>query len=141
MGAIAIEEDSPALSPYSMFKFSVRSEVTRKYYERRLRKFLDFVQFKPEVTDIEIRCNDFAERGKQNPNEILQIPKYSERIVDVSFPDHIFLLENTRYVISRNYQMKFLAVREKSNRLLPLPTADLCLILASLSHTVFFVTV
>jgi hypothetical protein len=65
---IAIGEDSQALSPYSMFRFSVRSEVTRKYYERRLRKFLDFVQFKPEVTDIEIRCNDFAERGKQNPN-------------------------------------------------------------------------
>ena len=51
-----------------MFKYSIRSEVTRKYYERRLRKFLDFVQFRPETTDIEERCNDFAEKGKQNPN-------------------------------------------------------------------------
>jgi len=51
-----------------MFKYSIRSEVTRKYYERRLRKFLDFINFKPEFTDIEARCNNFAAEGKQNPN-------------------------------------------------------------------------
>ena len=69
VNVIAIrEEDSQALSPYSMFKFSIRSEITRKYYERRLKRFLDFIQFKPEVADVEKRCNDFAQRGKQNPN-------------------------------------------------------------------------
>ena len=68
ISVITVEEDSPALSPYSMFKFSIRSEVTRKYYERRLRKFLDFIQFKPETSDIEKRCNDFAEHSKLNPN-------------------------------------------------------------------------
>jgi hypothetical protein len=65
---IAIREDSQALSPYSMFRYSIRSEITRKYYERRLKRFLDFIHFKPESTDIEKRCNDFAEQCKQNTN-------------------------------------------------------------------------
>ena len=66
VNVIAIrEEDSQALSPYSMFKFSIRSEITRKYYERRLKRFLDFIQFKPEVADVEKRCNDFAQRGNR----------------------------------------------------------------------------
>lgn len=68
IGVVAIREDSQALSPYSMFKYSVRSEVTRKYYERRLRRFLDFIKFEPEVTDIEIRCNNFAGHGQNNTN-------------------------------------------------------------------------
>ncbi|MFZ0328678.1 MAG: hypothetical protein WAL66_15390, partial [Nitrososphaeraceae archaeon] len=60
ISVVAVREDNQALSPYSMFKYSIRSEITRQYYERRLRKFLDFVQFNPEATDIEKRCNDFA---------------------------------------------------------------------------------
>ena len=28
---------------YALFTFSIRSEVTRKYYERRIRHFLDFI--------------------------------------------------------------------------------------------------
>lgn len=68
VSVIARGENSQALSPYSMFKYSIRSEITRKYYERRLKRFLDFIQFKAEVTDVEKRCNDFAEAGKQNPN-------------------------------------------------------------------------
>jgi len=32
-------------SPYCLFKYSVRSEITRKYYERRIRRFLDFIEF------------------------------------------------------------------------------------------------
>ena len=68
IGVNSVEEDSQALSPYSMFKYSIRSEVTRKYYERRLRKFLDFIQFKPETSDIERRYNDFAEHSNLNPN-------------------------------------------------------------------------
>ena len=51
-----------------MFKYSIRSDVTRKYYERRLRKFLDFIQFEPETSEIEKRCNNFAKYGKQNSN-------------------------------------------------------------------------
>ena len=72
INVITVEGDSQVMSPYSMFKFSIRSEVTRKYYERRLRKFLDFVQFKPEASDIEKRCNDFAE-ARLNPNWALNL--------------------------------------------------------------------
>jgi hypothetical protein len=65
---VTVGEGDEAMSPYSMFKYSIRSEITRKYYERRLRRFLDFIRFEPEVNDIEKRCNDFGEYGKQNPN-------------------------------------------------------------------------
>src|SRR5215469_6826514 len=47
-----------------MFKFSVRSETTRKYYERRIRLFLDFVNFGLEnKNNMEERCNEFAYKG------------------------------------------------------------------------------
>jgi hypothetical protein len=36
-----------------------------------LKKFLDFIQFKPDSTDIKSRFNDFAGHGKQNPNWVL----------------------------------------------------------------------
>jgi hypothetical protein len=62
------EEQNQSLSPYTMFKYSIRSELTRKYYERRLRKFLDFIQFEIGAKDIEKRCNNFAEKGKNNTN-------------------------------------------------------------------------
>ena len=32
-------------SAYNMFKYSVRSELTRKYYERRIRRFFDYKVF------------------------------------------------------------------------------------------------
>jgi hypothetical protein len=60
------EEQSQLLNPYTMFKYSIRSELTRKYYERRLRIFLDFIQFETGIREIEKRCNSFAEKGKSN---------------------------------------------------------------------------
>jgi hypothetical protein len=33
-----------------------------------LRRLLDFIRLEPEVNDIEKRCNDFGEHGKQNSN-------------------------------------------------------------------------
>ena len=45
---------------YAVFKFSIRSEVTRKYYERRIRLFLDFIKFNFEDNNIDKRCNAFA---------------------------------------------------------------------------------
>ncbi|MGA9840916.1 MAG: hypothetical protein WBP64_04680 [Nitrososphaeraceae archaeon] len=45
---------------YAVFKFSIRSEVTRKYYERRIRVFLDFIKFNFEDNNIDKRCNAFA---------------------------------------------------------------------------------
>jgi hypothetical protein len=62
------ETENQLLNPYAMFKYSIRSELTRKYYERRLRKFLDFIQFETEVKEMEKRCNNFAEKGKSNIN-------------------------------------------------------------------------
>jgi integrase len=58
------------LSSYLMFKFSVRSEITRKYYERRIKRFFDFIGFNPSK-DIEQRCNDFAEEARTDANWVL----------------------------------------------------------------------
>jgi hypothetical protein len=54
-----------------MFRYSIRSELTRKYYERRLRKFLDFIQFENATKDLEARCNSFAQRGKENVDWVI----------------------------------------------------------------------
>ena len=62
------EEQDESLSPYAMFKYSIRSELTLKYYERRLSKFLDFIQFETGVKEIEKRCNDFIDKGKSDVN-------------------------------------------------------------------------
>ena len=52
------ESESQLLSPYAMFKYSIRSELTRKYYERRLRIFFDFIQFEIGINETEKRCYD-----------------------------------------------------------------------------------
>ena len=59
------------LTSYLMFKYAIKTEITRKYYERRLKKFFDFIEF--EITDknIESKCNKFAEKGKSNTNWVL----------------------------------------------------------------------
>jgi hypothetical protein len=52
-------------TPYYMFKYSIRSEITRKYYERRIKKFFDFIAFS-ERSQLEKRCNLFAQKGKDD---------------------------------------------------------------------------
>jgi hypothetical protein len=53
--------ESISSNPYAMFIFSVRSETTRKYHERRIRHFLDFINFALDNKNkIEERCNEFA---------------------------------------------------------------------------------
>jgi hypothetical protein len=54
-------------SPYFIFKYSIRNELTRKDYERRLYRFFDYVNFLPGE-EIEKRCNFFAQSGKESPN-------------------------------------------------------------------------
>jgi hypothetical protein len=56
---------SELTTPYYMFKFSIRSELTRKYYERRIRRFFDFIEFNADK-DIEQRCNEFAEKSRND---------------------------------------------------------------------------
>ena len=63
--ALPQENIQDVASPYNMFKYSVRSELTRKYYERRIRRFFDFIGFLAG-SGIEERCNLFAERGKSD---------------------------------------------------------------------------
>ena len=54
---------------YKMFVFSIRSEVTRKYYERRLRHFFNHISFDKENNkNIEVRCNNFCTKGKSDIN-------------------------------------------------------------------------
>jgi integrase len=65
------QKQEEQLSPYTMFKYSIRCELTRKYYERRLRRFFDFIQFEVGVKETEERFNDLAENGKNNTNWIL----------------------------------------------------------------------
>ena len=43
------EEEQNQLSSYTMFKYSIRSELTRKYYERRLRTFFDLFNLKSRL--------------------------------------------------------------------------------------------
>ena len=57
-------------SPYYMFKFSIRTELTRKYYERRLRTFFDFIEFMVG-SPIEVRFNLFAEKAKSDSHRAI----------------------------------------------------------------------
>ena len=57
-------EEDISSNPYLMFKYSTRAEITRKYYETRIRQFFDFIGFDSELTDMERRCNAFADKGK-----------------------------------------------------------------------------
>jgi hypothetical protein len=52
---------------YHMFTYSMRSELTRRYYERRLYRFFDFIEFEAS-NGLEQRCNSFAVKGKSDIN-------------------------------------------------------------------------
>lgn len=54
-------------NPYSLFVYAVRSPLTREYYLRRLRKFIDFLGIEQQKT-LEERCNIFAQCGKEDNN-------------------------------------------------------------------------
>ena len=56
------EEKQVTSSAYGMFNYSIRNELTRKYYEGRLKKFFDYIGFDVQ-SDLETRCNLFAKRG------------------------------------------------------------------------------
>lgn len=61
--ACTIESDTNEVvsEPYQMFAYSIRNGTTRKYYERRLKKFFDFINL--DITHpIEKRCTSFVEK-------------------------------------------------------------------------------
>lgn len=64
-------DDIELSNPYQMFCYSIRTELTRKYYERRIRKFLDFIEFDLNNKSIENRLNSFAEYAKTKNNWVL----------------------------------------------------------------------
>jgi hypothetical protein len=80
------EVQNQFLNPYAMFRYSVRSGVTRKYYERRLRKFFDYIEFEVGVKNVERRYNDFAEKGKSNTtwalNQIIRFLHFQKERVE-----------------------------------------------------------
>lgn len=62
------EQNEPNFSnPYQMFAYSIRSELTRRYYERRINRFFDFIEFEANAM-IEQRCNNFTVKGKSDIN-------------------------------------------------------------------------
>jgi hypothetical protein len=63
LNEVLTENIDVVTSPYSMFKYSIRTDLTRKYYERRIRTFFDFIEFMVS-SPIEVRCNLFAEKAK-----------------------------------------------------------------------------
>jgi hypothetical protein len=74
------------LTPYLMFKYAIKTEITRKYYERRLKKFFDFIEFETTNKNIESMCNKFAEKANNNTNwalsQIIRFLQYQKERVE-----------------------------------------------------------
>src|SRR5687768_14850410 len=72
-------------TPYLMFKYAIKTDITRKYYERRLKKFFDFIEFETMELSIEIRCNKFSEKSKNDLNwslsQIIRFLQYQKERV------------------------------------------------------------
>lgn len=58
-------EQKQDFDAYSLFIFNIRSASTRDYYLRRLRGFLDYINFMTG-DDIIKRCDSFAKKGKED---------------------------------------------------------------------------
>ena len=53
------------LTPYLLFKYAIKTEITRKYYERRLKKFFDFIlSRKDNIKQIKFLINTINMRQK-----------------------------------------------------------------------------
>jgi hypothetical protein len=80
------EGHNKEMTPYLMFKYAIKTEITRKYYERRLKKFFDFIEFEIADKSIEYRCNKFAEKTKDNTNwalsQIIRFLQYQKERVE-----------------------------------------------------------
>ncbi len=84
--AVSKEEHNKEMTPYLMFKYAIKTELTRKYYERRLKRFLDFIEFDTRENDFETRCNTFAEKAISNTNwtlsQVIRLLQYHKERVD-----------------------------------------------------------
>ena len=84
---ISKEGHNKELTPYLLFKYAIKTDITRKYYERRLKKFFDFIDFEIVADkDIEFRCSEFAEKSKNNTNwalsQIIRFLQYQKERVE-----------------------------------------------------------
>lgn len=61
------EQSNEKADSYSLFLYAVRSPLTRDYYLRCLRIFINHINLLPNVT-IEERCNLFAASGIKDPS-------------------------------------------------------------------------
>ena len=74
-------------NPYNMFKYSIRNELTRKYYERRLKRFFDFINFDIKL-DISKRCNNFVNKSRNERgsswvlNQIIEFLQFQKNRVE-----------------------------------------------------------
>jgi hypothetical protein len=84
--AVSKEEHNKTMTSYLMFKYAIKTELTRKYYERRLKRFFDFIEFDSWENDIETRCNAFAEKAKSNTNwtlnQVIRFLQYQKERLD-----------------------------------------------------------
>src|SRR6476620_4434770 len=56
------DEKKVISNSYDMFTYSISNELTRKYYERRLKIFFDYMGFNLQ-SHLRERCNSFVARG------------------------------------------------------------------------------
>jgi hypothetical protein len=83
---ISNEGHNKELTPYLMFKYAIKTEITRRYYERRLKKFFDFIEFEISDKEIEFMCNKFVEKSTDDINwalsQIIRFLQYQKERVE-----------------------------------------------------------
>lgn len=85
--ASALELDSNEITsgPYQMFTYSIRNDETRKYYERRLKKFFDFINL-DVFNSIDKRCSSFVQRTLSDKqwalNQIISFLQFQKNRVE-----------------------------------------------------------
>jgi hypothetical protein len=48
-----------------MFKYAIKTVITRKYFERRLKKFFDFIEFEIIDKDIKYSLDKFGQKANK----------------------------------------------------------------------------
>ena len=53
------------LTPYLMFKYAIKIKITRKYFEKILKKFFDFIEYEIRDKDIKYSLNKFGQKANK----------------------------------------------------------------------------
>ena len=48
-----------------MFKYAIKIKITRKYFEKILKKFFDFIEYEIRDKDIKYSLNKFGQKAKK----------------------------------------------------------------------------